>query len=101
MYERHCLYTIFFACVHQSGDIPNTLDFATKNGFDHNAVIGTLKSLLADNYVTMEAEDHEAYKLLGEGENALKNGSPEAQIYKLVSYHFTVSVAEWSRLSQM
>jgi hypothetical protein len=31
-------------------------------------------------------EDHEAYKLLAEGEAALKAGSPEAQIYKLVRF---------------
>ena len=71
-------------CLPQSGNIPNSLDFATKNGVDHNAVIGALKSLAADNYVVMEAEDHEAYKLLAEGEAALKDGSPEAQIFKLV-----------------
>ena len=71
-------------CLRQSGDIDNTLDFATKSGFDHNAVIGALKSLVADNYVTMVAEDHEAYKLLAEGEKALKDGSPEAQVYKVV-----------------
>jgi len=68
----------------QSGDIANTLDFANKSGVDHNAVIGALKSLAADDYVTMVAEDHEAYKLLAEGEAALRDGSPEAQIYKLV-----------------
>ena len=71
-------------CLPQSGNISNSLDFATKNGVDHNAVIGALKSLAADNYVVMEAEDHEAYKLLAEGEAALKDGSPEAQIFKLV-----------------
>jgi hypothetical protein len=32
----------------------------------------------------MAAEDHEAYRLLEEGEQALKDGSPEAQIFKLV-----------------
>ena len=68
----------------QARDIPNTLEFAEKNGIDHNAVIGALKSLVADDYVTMVAEDHEAYKLLAEGEAALQNGSPEAQVYKLV-----------------
>ena len=40
-----------------------------KSGADHNAVIGALKSLAADDYVTMVAEDHEAYKLLAEINN--------------------------------
>ena len=68
----------------QGGDIPNTLDFAQKHGVDHNAVIGALKSLAADNYIEMVAEDHEAYKMLSEGEKAMKDGSPEAQIFQMI-----------------
>lgn len=86
---RLCACSLF-GCHPQSGDIPNTLDFSTKNGIDHNAVIGALKSLVADNFVVMEAEDHESYKLMKEGEAALKDGSPEAQIFKLVSLYVII-----------
>jgi hypothetical protein len=47
-------------------------------------VVGSLKSLAADNYVVMEAEDHESWKLSEEGVLAADQGSPEARVFSMV-----------------
>eukprot|EP00960_Hanusia_phi_P058205 763811-Hanusia_phi.AAC.9 len=61
-----------------------SLSFANAQGFDHQALIGVLKSLLADGYVKMDAVDHEGWKLTDEGEACVTKGSPEAQVFALV-----------------
>lgn len=68
----------------QDAPIANTLEFAQSKGLDHLAVVGSLKSLAADNYVVMEAEDHESWKLSDEGEQAADQGSPEARVFSMV-----------------
>ena len=35
----------------QDGPIANSLEFATKHGFDHLAVVGVLKSLNGDSFI--------------------------------------------------
>ena len=68
----------------QDAPIANTLEFAKSEGLDHHAVVGSLKSLAADNYVVMEAEDHESWKLSEEGALAADQGSPEARVFSMV-----------------
>ncbi|KAJ1486694.1 tRNA synthetases class II core domain (F)-domain-containing protein [Baffinella frigidus] len=69
----------------QAGPIANSLDFSKDKELDHLAVVGALKSLGADNYVTMTADDHEGWKLTDDGHEAVAKGSPEAVVYGLVS----------------
>uniref|UniRef100_A0A7S0TVX7 phenylalanine--tRNA ligase n=2 Tax=Hemiselmis andersenii TaxID=464988 RepID=A0A7S0TVX7_HEMAN len=68
----------------KGGDIANSLEWAQSKSVDHNSVIGTLKSLAADEYVVMVAEDHEGWKLTEEGEACADKGSPEAQVFAMV-----------------
>lgn len=73
----------------QNGPIANSLEFAQSQSLDHLAVVGTLKSLMADNYVVIEAEDHESWKLSEEGVKCADEGSPEARVFALVRSLFS------------
>eukprot|EP01022_Parablepharisma_sp_SALTPOND_P024255 TRINITY_DN533_c4_g1_i1.p1 TRINITY_DN533_c4_g1~~TRINITY_DN533_c4_g1_i1.p1 ORF type:complete len:896 (+),score=108.64 TRINITY_DN533_c4_g1_i1:6026-8713(+) len=64
------------------GEIANTLFFAKERNFDVKALDGTLKSLLADNYVSLTNLEKEEVEFTEEGNKALKAGSPE---FRLVS----------------
>jgi len=68
----------------QGTEIQNSVEFARANSFDHQAVVGALKSLSSDGFVEMVAEDHEGWKLTDEGEEYATKGSPEAIVYSLV-----------------
>lgn len=79
----------------QDAPIANTLEFAKSKGLDHLAVVGSLKSLAADNYVVMEAEDHESWKLSEEGVLAADQGSPEARVFSMVRLPASPPPTRW------
>jgi hypothetical protein len=60
--------------------INDTWDFASQHSLDHQAVVGQVKSLLADNYVRDEAKSTTLWTLTEEGESILSSGSPEYQV---------------------
>lgn len=67
-----------------AGVIADTWDFSLKNKFDHQAVVGSLKSLLADLYVTEESLSVTYYTLTPEADSIVQNGSPEFVVSGIV-----------------
>jgi hypothetical protein len=63
--------------------IADTWDFSVKHNFDHQAVVGSLKSLLTDLYVTEEVLSVTYYTLSSEAESIVKDGSPEFVVSRL------------------
>mmetsp|Transcript_9667 Transcript_9667/g.16026 ORF Transcript_9667/g.16026 Transcript_9667/m.16026 type:complete len:555 (+) Transcript_9667:49-1713(+) len=61
--------------------IPDTWEFSVKHNFDHQAVVGSLKSLLTDLYVTEEVLSVTYYTLTSEAESIVQKGSPEYIVY--------------------
>ena len=59
------------------GVIADTWDFSLQNNFDHQAVVGSMKSLLADLYVAEEVLSLTYYTLTTEADSIVQNGSPE------------------------
>lgn len=57
--------------------IADTWDFSLRHKFDHQAVVGSLKSLLTDLYVTEEVLSLTYYTLTKEADSIVQNGSPE------------------------
>lgn len=61
--------------------IADTWEFSVKHGFEHQAVVGSLKSLLTDLYVSEEVLSLTYYTLNAEAEAIVQNGSPEYVVY--------------------
>lgn len=59
-------------------------DFAAANNWDHNAVVGVIKSLEAAEMVVTQDVSHSKYVLRPEAEGYLASGSPEAQVFAAV-----------------
>jgi phenylalanyl-tRNA synthetase alpha chain len=64
--------------------IEDSWDFALRIGIDHQVVIGTLKSLLADSYVVDIGKTVEIWLIAPEGQQVISEGSPEFQVYAAV-----------------
>jgi phenylalanyl-tRNA synthetase alpha chain len=64
-----------------TGSIEDSLAWSTLHGFDHQRVIGAVKSLEAEGYVTSEALSTEHLVLSTEAEGFIARGSPEAQLF--------------------
>jgi len=62
--------------------IEDTFPWSEKNGLDHGAVVGAVKSLMADGYVTAEDLAVSFYSLSKEAEIILKDGSQEMIVMK-------------------
>eukprot|EP01038_Epipyxis_sp_PR26KG_P008499 gene8499-11490_t len=65
--------------------IQNTWDLCTAYNLDHQILIGSIKSLLADRYLLEEAINTTYWALTVEGQDILINGSPEIQVFKFIS----------------
>lgn len=70
--------------LNESGELADSGEFATRIGADHNAVVGTIKSLLAAEMIVTTDIDHFRYALTEEAEGYLQAGSPEAQVFHAV-----------------
>jgi phenylalanyl-tRNA synthetase alpha chain len=67
-----------------SGPIGDTWEYAARLGLDHQAVVGTLKSLEAEKYVSCSPIVTEFWQLTEEAESYMVKGSPEAQVFAAV-----------------
>lgn len=65
-----------------------------EKGWDHDALVGAIKSLQSEEQVTTEAMKREGWKLTGEGEDYCKNGSPEVQVFKYIKEKGSISNAD-------
>ncbi len=75
---------VILAELNSTGEIPNTLVFAQSRHYDIKAFDGTLKSLLADNYVALTNFEKEEIELTDEGKRAATNGTPEFRLLQLL-----------------
>ena len=64
--------------------IEDSFSFAGSNGVDHQKLIGAVKSLEGDLYLTAEPLSMKFWELTEEGKGVATNGSPEFQVYKKV-----------------
>ena len=62
--------------------IDDTFPWAASEKLDHEAVVGAIKSLLADEYVATENLSTSFYSLTAEGESILAEGSQEYKVLK-------------------
>lgn len=60
--------------------IPDSFAFATASNIDHNAIVGTCKSLQADAYINLAEHSTQFYVLGKEAESIIQNGSQEIQV---------------------
>ena len=67
-----------------NGAIEDSFTFAETNAVDHQKLIGAVKSLEGDLYVTSEQLSLKYWELTEEGRGVAANGSPEYQVYKKV-----------------
>ena len=74
---------LILAALDNSSDafIADTWHFAEVNGIDHQSVVGAVKSLLVDKYVQDESLTNSFWSLTEEGQEIVKKGSPEYQVY--------------------
>jgi len=72
------------ACLNADGEIADSVKLATSRGWDHDKLVGVLKSLQAAGNVNNEGTKVEGWKLTGEGNDYLQNGSPEVQVFNFV-----------------
>ncbi len=65
-----------------STSIPDTWGFASANNYDHQNVVGVLKSLLVDQYVADEQLSTSFWTLTEEGNGIAASGSVEYQVQR-------------------
>ena len=74
--------------------IEDTFPWSESTQLDHAAVIGAIKSLLADQYVTAEDLSTSFYSLTPEGESILANGSQEIVVLKALEEAGKLSIPD-------
>ncbi|KAL3903496.1 MAG: hypothetical protein SGILL_010422, partial [Bacillariaceae sp.] len=65
--------------------IEDTYPWSESKNLDHKAVVGAIKSLLADQYVVVEDLKASSYALTKDGESVLADGSPEFLVLKALN----------------
>ncbi|CAG9461428.1 unnamed protein product [Pedinophyceae sp. YPF-701] len=74
--------------------IADTGPWAEQNGFDHLAVVGVMKSLIAAEFIESENIENKRYKLTEDSEKCIGKGSPEAQVFHAVPADGGLPVAD-------
>ncbi|CAD7950256.1 unnamed protein product [Amoebophrya sp. A120] len=64
-----------------------TLKLAEEQKWDHNSVVGAVKSLQATGAITAEAKQHSGWRCTEEGERCVAQGSPEIRVVADVKKH--------------
>lgn len=70
--------------LNDQGVVPDSVALAEKNSWDHEKLIGIIKSLEAQEKVVSSGTKRESWKLTGEGEMYAAKGSPERQVFDFV-----------------
>uniref|UniRef100_A0A7S1ZTN3 phenylalanine--tRNA ligase n=1 Tax=Trieres chinensis TaxID=1514140 RepID=A0A7S1ZTN3_TRICV len=65
--------------------ISDTYPWSSSVGLDHDAVVGAVKSLLGDEYVSAESLTVKFYSLTDEGRGVVENGSQEVIVLKALN----------------
>jgi len=77
-----------------AGSIEDTLSLSNEKGWDHNKVVGIVKSLASLEAVTLEDRKNEVLHATEEGKQYLENGSPEAQVWRQAKEKGSISQAD-------
>lgn len=72
------------AILEERGQIADSIALAAEKKWDHEKLVGVIKSLASDGQVETTSTKREGWKLTAEGEKAAAAGSPEAQVYTLL-----------------
>jgi len=75
---------ILKATIQERGEIADSIALAQEKGWDHEKLVGVIKSLQADGQVETTSTKVEGWKLTVEGAKYAKAGSPEAQVFNLL-----------------
>lgn len=65
-------------------EIPDSFDFSQTNSIEHTQFVGHLKSLVTDEYVLISQNEKKQWVLTSEGQDYLKNGTPEYRLFNLI-----------------
>jgi len=82
------------AVLKADGKVDDSEKLAVAKGWDHDKLVGVIKSLLAEEQVTASSEKREGWKLTAEGEEFVKNGSPEVLVFNFVKSKGSVPNSE-------
>lgn len=72
------------AILQDKGDIADSNELAQQNNWDHDKVVGIIKSLWSDGRVETDSKKMEGWKMTAEGEEYCKDGAPEARVFNAV-----------------
>lgn len=78
----------------KNNEISNTWDLAIQLNIDHQVIVGVVKSLLPDKYVTEESLSTTYWMLTTEGEQVVKYGSPENQVFNMIPVEGGIALTE-------
>jgi hypothetical protein len=67
-----------------SSPIENSATWAAQHNFDHNEVVGCIKSLMCDAYVVLTMHEALGWAATEEGMQYAAAGAPEAQVFNAV-----------------
>jgi phenylalanyl-tRNA synthetase alpha chain len=77
-----------------NAEISDTFPWSEAEKLDHAVVVGTIKSLLVDEYIKVENLSESFYSLTKEGEAILSNGSQEYNVLQALEETGALSLPE-------
>lgn len=75
---------IILSTLQTSPSIPDSFEFASKQGIDHLVFVGHLKSLDSFQYVELNQLEKQKFILTNEGSDYVLNGTPEYRLFHLI-----------------
>jgi phenylalanyl-tRNA synthetase alpha chain len=73
------------AVLQEHNEIEDSLELASKRGWDHDRLVGVIKSLEVDGRTSSSQMKREGWKLTAEGEAYAERGSPEVQVFNCIN----------------
>mmetsp|Transcript_101275 Transcript_101275/g.179958 ORF Transcript_101275/g.179958 Transcript_101275/m.179958 type:complete len:498 (+) Transcript_101275:73-1566(+) len=78
----------------ENGAIDDSEVLAKEKGWDHDKLVGAIKSVQAEEMISTTSMKREGLKLTAEGESAVQNGAPEVQVFNFVKSKGSCSSAD-------
>ncbi|RHY19151.1 hypothetical protein DYB32_010281 [Aphanomyces invadans] len=82
--EKLAAETQLLQFLHASNTVDDTFAYASNQNLDHELVVGVVKSLLVDAFVTASDLSTSFWVLSDEAESFLAHGSPEVQLFHAI-----------------
>ncbi|CAJ1372656.1 unnamed protein product [Effrenium voratum] len=80
--------------IEANGGFEDSEKLCEEKGWDHETLVGAIKSLQSEEQITAEASKREGWKLTAEGEEYCRSGSPEVQVFDFVKAKGSVPSSE-------